>query len=179
MLAVMIIAKRARTAARCLGCGALQSATFDAACPAAHIFSVLMTYEVLRLPRSNRWSPCRYPRIYGEGPVAELAADVLERYWPTPLLTPLCQTVASCERTGQTAALPRRLHVSEVNRGHAVTAMPPATTNAVPCMQRAALAKGSVTHCLAASMSLRCGPRSSLLSDNLCRAGRLGWRRRL
>lgn len=132
MLAVMIIAKRARTAARCLGCGASQSATFDAACPAAHIFSVLMTYEVLRLPRSNRWSPCRYPRIYGEGPVAELAAVVLERYWPTPLLTPLCQTVASCERTGQTAALPRRLHVSEVNRGHAVTAMPPSNNERRP-----------------------------------------------
>jgi len=60
-------------------------------------------------PRSNRWSLCRYPRIYGEGPVAELAAVTLERYWPMPLLTPLCQTVASCERKGQTADVPVRL----------------------------------------------------------------------
>ena len=38
----------------------------------------------------------RYPRVYGEGLVAEMAAAALPRYWPTPLLTPMCQTLAAC-----------------------------------------------------------------------------------
>ena len=38
----------------------------------------------------------RYPRVYGEGLVAEMASAALPRYWPTPLLTPMCQTLAAC-----------------------------------------------------------------------------------
>ena len=38
----------------------------------------------------------RYPRVYGEGLVAEMATAALPRYWPTPLLTPMCQTLAAC-----------------------------------------------------------------------------------
>ncbi|KAK9838201.1 hypothetical protein WJX81_008546 [Elliptochloris bilobata] len=36
-----------------------------------------------------------YPRVYGEGLVAELASAALPRYWPTPLLTPMYQTLAA------------------------------------------------------------------------------------
>ena len=38
----------------------------------------------------------RYPRVYGEGLVAEVATAALPRFWPTPLLTPMGQTLAAC-----------------------------------------------------------------------------------
>lgn len=34
--------------------------------------------------------------MYGEGLVAEMATAALPRYWPMPLLTPMCQTLAAC-----------------------------------------------------------------------------------